>query len=369
MHRRSLSRPVPPLLLHLALTLATAALARAQGVMSPPRAMLPVGRTMSGELTQASPVLASGMRATIWVFEGSAGDRVRIDMRSAQFDSFLILRDAEGQEIAQDDDSGGGLNSSMEVVLPRTGVYEVVAASLGPSERSLGTYTLTVTEEGTAVAAMAMPPHCTDTTPQFPWPPPWATARVPIPRGLVTRPASSRAADTLGYVADSIESALRRAGIEWAVYAIGDSGFAYVTRIEMIQPTGEPIPPPDRFPEDIATATGSSGFLGLVVSRFRARQGHFRIIAVVVTSRPVTAGPSPMTVDEAICLIHGGMPTLPATLRRRAVRDLDVVALVYEFERLSAADSVTLRSAPMVSASRHLVAAGLWTSRQLGAAP
>ncbi|MGA2384565.1 MAG: carboxypeptidase-like regulatory domain-containing protein [Gemmatimonadales bacterium] len=218
-----------------------------------------------------------------------------------------------------------------------------------------------------AAPQAARPP---EPLPQFPWPPPQATARVVIPRGLVTRPVRSgapSAPDTLGYVADSIESALRRADIEWAVYAVGDSGFAYVTRAERIRATGEPFPPPDRFPDDIATATGTHGFLALIISRFRARPGFFRIIAVVVTSRPVLSSGRPLLLDAATQLIHGGMATVPAALRRRAVRDLETVALVYEFERPSAADSVALRASPLVSARQHLAFAGLWTQAQLGA--
>lgn len=172
--------------------------------------------------------------------------------------------------------------------------------------------------------------------------------------------------DTLGYVADSIEKALDRAQIERAVYAIGDSGFAYVTRVEMIHSGGEPFSPPDRFPNDVATASGRGGFLEFILSRFRARPGYFRIIVLVVTSRPISADTAALRLDAATRLIAGGMATLPPVLRRRAVRDLQSVALIYEFERPSASDDVLPRGAPLVSARMHLAEAGLWTESQLG---
>ena len=216
------------------------------------------------------------------------------------------------------------------------------------------------------------PPPATDgmaaTLPQFPWPPPEATTRVSIPRGLITKarpPGVDSVVDTLGYVADSIEKALDRARIERAVYAIGDSGFAYVTRVEMIHSGGEPFSPPDRFPNDVATASGRGGFLEFILSRFRARPGYFRIIALVVTSRPISADTAPLRLDAATRLIAGGMATLPPVLRRRAVRDLQSVALIYEFERPSASEEVLPRGAPLVSARMHLAEAGLWTESQL----
>jgi hypothetical protein len=153
--------------------------------------------------------------------------------------------------------------------------------------------------------------------------------------------------------------------VDFVIYGIGDSGFAYVTRTEMIRPTGEPWPLPDRFPNDVRTASGSDGFLDFIISRFRARPGYFRIIAVVVTSRIIhTTGAAP-GVNEMIQIVRGGMLTLPPSLARRAVRNLECVALVYEFERPTAAGEVTLRSAPLVSAVQHLAGAGLWSTAQL----
>jgi hypothetical protein len=175
--------------------------------------------------------------------------------------------------------------------------------------------------------------------------------------------------DTLGVVADRIEAALDRAHIERAVYAIGDSGFVYVTRAEMIDRAGRPMPPPNRFPADLETASGGHGFLDFIVSRFRARPGFFRIIALVVTSRPIAADTAGLTVEEATRMVEGGMATLPESLRRRAVTGLQAAALIYEYERRSEADAVTLRAAPLVSPDTHLAQAGLWTMDQLRRAP
>ena len=215
-------------------------------------------------------------------------------------------------------------------------------------------------------------PQKEEELPQFPWPPPRSTARAAIPRGLVTRRSASPGAetvDTLGEVADQIEAALDHAGIERSVYAIGDSGFVYVTRTEMIDKNGLPVPPPNRFPADVQAANSGHGFLDFIISRFRARPGYFRIIAIVVTSRPITADTAGLTVEQATHMVEGGMMTLPESLRRRAVTGLDAAALIYEYERRSEADSVRLRAAPLVSVDQHLAAAGLWSMSQLRKAP
>ena len=300
-------------------------------------------------------------------FSCQAGQSFRMDVFSV-WDNYALVFDPMGNVAARDDDSGDGLNASITYTCTMSGVYRLAVTTFTVGTAP-GPYALQVTGIG---AAMPLP----DSMPQriplppFPWPPPVATTRDVVPRGLVTRPAPAGAegsVDTLGGVADSIESALRRGGIrDHAVYFIGDSGFVYVTRAEMIQPTGAPYPGDDRFPTDLRTASGSQGFLEFIVSRFRARPGYFRIIAIIVTSRPIVTGGAPLSLDSATVLVNGGALTVPGALRRRAVRDLQVEAHVYEYLRPTASDTVGFRAASPVGARRHLAAAGLWTLDQLG---
>lgn len=79
----------------------------------------------------------------IYRFEGQAGQRVVINMSSQEIDSYLILFDPEGNVLAQDDDSGGGLNARLDIVLPADGVYTVYANSLRSQET--GAYTIQAT--------------------------------------------------------------------------------------------------------------------------------------------------------------------------------------------------------------------------------
>jgi len=60
------------------------------------------------------------------------------DLRSQAFDAYLRILDPNGQQVAYNDDWGGTLNSHIEYTAPTTGVYQVIASSLGGS--STGDY-------------------------------------------------------------------------------------------------------------------------------------------------------------------------------------------------------------------------------------
>jgi thiol-disulfide isomerase/thioredoxin len=61
---------------------------------------------------------------------------------SDDFDAFLFLEDPNGKTLAQDDDSGGGLNSRIVHKAASTGEYRIIATTLGNMEK--GKYILQV---------------------------------------------------------------------------------------------------------------------------------------------------------------------------------------------------------------------------------
>ena len=62
-------------------------------------------------------------------FEGEAGEQIVIELRSNDFDPYLILRDPENKKIADDDDNGEGNNARIVITLPSSGSYTIVANS------------------------------------------------------------------------------------------------------------------------------------------------------------------------------------------------------------------------------------------------
>jgi plastocyanin len=67
-------------------------------------------------------------------FTGSAGENVEITMGSQRGDTYLQLLDPEGNVIAENDDSGYSLNSSLDTDLPSDGEYTIVATSFGEQD-------------------------------------------------------------------------------------------------------------------------------------------------------------------------------------------------------------------------------------------
>jgi len=64
-----------------------------------------------------------------YTFSGTAGQAVAISMSSDVFDTLLMLRGPNNQEIAMNDDYARSLNSTIVMTLPTTGTYTVVARS------------------------------------------------------------------------------------------------------------------------------------------------------------------------------------------------------------------------------------------------
>jgi hypothetical protein len=81
--------------------------------------------------------------ADVFVFRPIVSGRVVIQVRSSDFDAYLIVQDAEGRTLATDDDGGTGTDAQLtyEVVAGRT--YRILANSFG-EERHTGAYRVTV---------------------------------------------------------------------------------------------------------------------------------------------------------------------------------------------------------------------------------
>jgi hypothetical protein len=112
------------------------------------------GQTMNGTLAQGDAQLQSGEFYDIYRFQGAAGERVVIDMRSAQFDPYLILLAPSGAQEDNDDASPTDRNARIETTLAETGEYRIGATSYQPGEA--GEYVVTM-QQGAApqVAANA----------------------------------------------------------------------------------------------------------------------------------------------------------------------------------------------------------------------
>ncbi|MEB3164920.1 MAG: tetratricopeptide repeat protein, partial [Prochlorothrix sp.] len=93
--------------------------------------------TITGILTSESAVLEDGSYYEIYRFEGQAGEKLRIDLLSEEFDAYLMLLDPKGNKIGENDDGGEGNNARLVLELPETGEYQAIVNTYG---KGTGTY-------------------------------------------------------------------------------------------------------------------------------------------------------------------------------------------------------------------------------------
>lgn len=118
-----------------------------RGVSSAPSApaTAPAGYLLQqrGRLSPGGQTLNDGSLFQIIPFEGRAGQSVQIMLQSTEFDTYLILADAEGNSLASNDDiSSGNTNSMIRLTLPYTGTYNIVVNAY--NSNGSGQYLITV---------------------------------------------------------------------------------------------------------------------------------------------------------------------------------------------------------------------------------
>ncbi len=91
-----------------------------------------------------SDTLRGDSERHLWAFEGQAGDQVSILMDGEQLDAYLELYAPDGTLLLRDDDSGGGTDARIELTLPQSGTYYILAYSVDPMEGGLYDLSLTV---------------------------------------------------------------------------------------------------------------------------------------------------------------------------------------------------------------------------------
>jgi len=109
-----------------------------------PLATIAAGSTVSGTLSYTSCQYVDSTFADLYQISLSASAAVDVLLTSSAFDAYLVLLDAKGNVVAQDDDSGGGTDAEIAQSLP-AGNYFVVAKPVA-YYYSVGSYQLKVTD-------------------------------------------------------------------------------------------------------------------------------------------------------------------------------------------------------------------------------
>lgn len=105
-------------------------------------------QTSRGRLEPGDATLRSGEYKDDFTFEGRAGERVIIDLKSDDFDPYLILRPPSGDQLDNDDHEGSASWSQIAHTLPVDGTYTVNVTTY--KKGSSGAYEYTLTRRGGA---------------------------------------------------------------------------------------------------------------------------------------------------------------------------------------------------------------------------
>ena len=110
-----------------------------------PAEAIALGASVAGRLEARDGRRGADRYADHYRFTARRGERVRIELRSAKFDTWLALRHPDGTEDVNDDaefDGSRSTDSRVDVVLPEDGEYVIVASSFAP--RAAGEYRLSL---------------------------------------------------------------------------------------------------------------------------------------------------------------------------------------------------------------------------------
>jgi tetratricopeptide (TPR) repeat protein len=166
--------------------------------------------------------------------------------------------------------------------------------------------------------------------PEFPWPPPKASASDTISRQLLL---GSREHPLLGDAAAALDLAFRKAGYGERSYYSVPGGFAMASRIEQMNKDGTAKGLPDRWSLEVSPMREFS-LSAYMSALFTARSGFYRVIVFVVSSQPFSQSTAKPTSEEAQIWESSGLNALPEAIASRDYTSAHrCTALIYEFKR------------------------------------
>jgi hypothetical protein len=203
------------------------------------------------------------------------------------------------------------------------------------------------------VAAASPPPASAPASqafPEFPWPPPAASASYVFPRRFF------KEGQTLGEVTDAILTALERSGyVERSFFRTKADGVALVTRLESINEDGSPRTGPARWPS-VRNRPAVQGLEEFLRGLFFVDRGRYRVIVFILQDKPFAQSSERVVADDARNWLRSGLNTLPPEIAQRPYGNSDCSALIYEF----ASDGSSVRVVESsLTGRQHLEKAGV----------
>jgi PRC-barrel domain protein len=199
-----------------------------------------------------------------------------------------------------------------------------------------GTTTTTTTGVTASTSATPYPtPYSTvpvPTVPEFPCPPPVASAFDVIPNELLVRNGER---PKLKDIATRLDSALQTAGFAERSYYSACDGFAMASRIQEMKEDGSLVVHSGASVPNTAKFMVSNYLRALAFGN--APPGHYRVVVFVVTSVPFAQ--KPVTKSEDWEWRDKGLNKLPTTIGNRDfLEEYSCTALIYEFRKIPAGE-------------------------------
>ncbi|NQW62314.1 MAG: pre-peptidase C-terminal domain-containing protein [Deltaproteobacteria bacterium] len=101
---------------------------------------LPVAEELSGTITVGDTTNSRGAIEDAFVVDLTAGQSLKVELRSSEFDAFLSATGPDGATVAEDDDSLGGSNARINFTAVTAGRYRIAVSSFQRGQS--GDYTL-----------------------------------------------------------------------------------------------------------------------------------------------------------------------------------------------------------------------------------
>lgn len=189
--------------------------------------------------------------------------------------------------------------------------------------------------------------------PQFPFPPPPASANETVPRDLLV---GAKEDPQLRDVDLALSAAFRQCSYGEKSYYAVPNGFAIASRIEQMNADGSPND--DRWSMDV-TPLRKFSVEAYLRALFRARPGHYRVIVFLVTDQPFEQEGPKVTSKQAALWVASGFNKLPRDVGEQPLsEDHSCTALIYEFSRVGGGEP-TFVEPSQVTGELHLQKSGL----------
>jgi hypothetical protein len=190
--------------------------------------------------------------------------------------------------------------------------------------------------------------------PEFPWPPPRASASDVIPRELLV---GNAAHPTLSTVAQAIESAFAQTGYGQKSYYSVPGGFAMASQFEQINQDGSPKQSFDRWSLQVPPLRkwSLSSYLNAL---FTAQPGYYRVIVFIVTSKAFPQRDVKVTSEQSRAWVSSGSNKLSEEIGNQEYSPAhSCTALIYEFRQTG--KHAELVDPSQITGKTHLDKAGL----------